>query len=101
MSGEIFECFEIKERQSLEYGAAGVVVIFRHAADVTPPQNGDPILLVRPDGWMFQSRAEDVRHESTQNATGFFVRGLKLTDVPAGTTVRWGQAVTEIQAKVA
>ena len=59
------------------------------------------MLLVRPDGWWFSGRAEDVRHEPAADATGLFLRALTKDDVPLGAAVRWGAEVVALQADVA
>ena len=101
MTGNVIDRFEIKGRVALEYGAEGLVVIFRHDPAAAPPAPGDPVLLVRDDGWLYRGNAEDVRFEPSSNASGLFLRGLRVADVPVGATIRWGQEVRELQNAVA
>ena len=101
MTGNIIDRFEMKGRAALEYGAEGLIVVFQHAADATPPAAGEPVLLVRSDGWLYHGKAEDVRNESAANSTGLFLRGLHLDDVPVGSLIRWGQDVRALQSAVA
>ena len=75
MTGTITDRFEIKGRGALEYGAAGVVIIFRHDKANSPPAAGDLVLLVRGDGWSYAGKAEDVRDEPSAMASGLFLRG--------------------------
>jgi hypothetical protein len=53
MRAKVVDSFEIKGRVAVEYGSAGVVVIFAAAAEgYEPPFAGEPVLVVKPDGWM-------------------------------------------------
>ncbi len=94
MTGTIIDRFEIKGRTALEYGAEGVVVIFKHEPLTEPPAMGDQVLLVRPDGWLYAGKAEDVRFMPSSSSSVFFLRGLNIGDVPVGAGVRWGQDAT-------
>ncbi|HEV2296418.1 MAG TPA: hypothetical protein VGR35_21420 [Tepidisphaeraceae bacterium] len=89
--------FEIKGRSALEYGAAGVVVIFRHDPSAAPPDAGEPVLLIRQDGWLYAGKAEDVRFEPSAKSSGLFLRGLHADDVPLGSLIRWGSEVRALQ----
>jgi len=101
MKGTITDRFEMKGRTALEYGAEGTVVIFRHEPGATPPVAGDPVLLVRPDGWLYAGKAEDVRFEPSATASGLFLRGLRKDDVPLGSEVRWGEEIAPLRGTVA
>jgi hypothetical protein len=101
MKGTITDRFEMKGRTALEYGAEGVVVIFRHDPHASPPAQGDAVLLVRPDGWLYAGKAEDVRFEPSAAASGLFLRGLTKEDVPLGAEVRWGQEIAPLRGAVA
>ncbi|HMO26609.1 MAG TPA: hypothetical protein PKB10_10095 [Tepidisphaeraceae bacterium] len=90
----------MKDRAALEYGAAGVVVIVDHA-DAAPPTDGEPVLLVRADGWFYRGRAEDVRVEPSARATGLFLRDLHADDVPIGSKLTWGAEVRVVENAVA
>jgi hypothetical protein len=93
MTGSVIDRFEIKDRVALEYGAAGVVIIFRHDPNSSLPTPGEAVLLVRQDGWLYAGRAEDVRHEPAAETSGLFLRGLHNDDVPIGSTLRWGNEI--------
>jgi hypothetical protein len=101
MTGNIKDRFEVKGRAALEYGAEGVVVIFEHDPGAAPPAAGDPVLLVRDDGWMYSGKAEDVRVEPSAKASGLFLRGLHVNDVPLGSVIRWGSEIQIVQNAVA
>jgi hypothetical protein len=101
MNATVIDRFEIKGRAALEYGAAGVVVIFRHDHGTALPAPGDPVLLVEQDGWSYFGRAEDVRDEPAAGASGLFLRDLCLSDVPIGTQLRWGNELRIPQSAVA
>jgi len=93
MTGTVKDRFEIKGRAALEYGAQGVVVMFEHDVTDVPPANGDPVLLLRDDGWLYTAKAEDVRFEASIRVSGLFLRGLHAEDVPIGSLIRWGNEV--------
>ena len=98
MKGKVSDRFEMKGRSALEYGAAGVVVIFQHDPNAPAPDVGEPVLLVRDDGWIFAGKAEDVRCEPDAKASGLFLRGLTKDQVPVGSTIRWGAEVRALQS---
>ena len=58
MTGNIIDRFEVKGRAALEYGASGTVVVFQHSPELRLPNSGDPVLLVRSDGWLYSGKAE-------------------------------------------
>lgn len=89
MTGTITDSFEIKGRTALEYGAAGVVIIVTLSRPGPFLATGDPVVLVRGDGWLYRGVAEDVR-ASGDVPCGLFLRGLTKSDVPIGSQVRWG-----------
>jgi hypothetical protein len=101
MTGTITDRFEIKGRSALEYGAAGVVIIFKHDKATSPPTAGDPVLLVRGDGWSYAGKAEDVRDEPAATASGMFLRGLTADEVPVGSLIRWGEEIIALKTAVA
>jgi len=101
MIGHVIDRFEIQGRAALEYGAEGTVVIFRRDPDTSLPNAGDPVLLVRNDGWLYSGKAEDIRDEPTASASGLFLRNLTREDVPVGSVVRWGEALRVLQSAVA
>lgn len=101
MTGTIVDRFEIKERTALEYGASGVVVMFRHTPSAALPKQGDPILLIRKDGWIYSARAEDVRHEPSGSSSGLFLRNLTSADVPLDSLIRWGDEIAQFHSAVA
>jgi hypothetical protein len=101
MNGTVTDRFEIKGRSALEYGAAGVVVIFRNDPSAVPPAAGESVLLVRQDGWLYTGKAEDVRFEPSTASCGVFLRGLHGDDVPLGSLIRWGSEVHALQTAVA
>jgi hypothetical protein len=101
MTGKIIDRFEMKDRTALEYGAAGVVVVFQHDASHKPPAAGESVLLVRADGWLYSGKAEDVRPEPAAGSCGLFLRGLHAGDVPVGSTIRWGAEINAVQSAVA
>jgi len=101
MTGNIIDRFEVKGRAALEYGASGTVVVFQHSPELRLPNSGDPVLLVRSDGWLYSGKAEDVRIETATSASGLFLRNLTMEDVPIGSIVRWGDELRLFQSAVA
>jgi hypothetical protein len=101
MTGTVKDVIEVKGRVALQYGAAGVIVIFSHDPSAPPPDVGDPVRLIRGDGWSYTGCAEDVRFEPSATASGMFLRELVRDDVPIGSTIQWGAEVTTPQAAVA
>ncbi len=101
MIGKVTDRIEMKGHAALEYGAEGVVVIFQHDQSEAPPRSGEAVLLVRSDGWIYSGKAEDVRFEPSAKASGFFLRGLHLDEVPLGSVIRWGVDIQGVQNAVA
>jgi hypothetical protein len=101
MTGIITDCFEIKGRGALEYGAAGVVVMFKADPAGAAPTIGDTVLVVRSDGWFYRGKAEDVRDARPKGEVGLFLRGLSRDDVPVGAEIKWGSEIAPIQTAVA
>lgn len=101
MSGTVTDHIEVKGRTALEYGAGGLVAIFAHDPGAALPRPGDPVLIVRSDGWLYRGKAEDVRHEPLGKASGLFLRDLTREDVPLGSSIRWGAEIQTLQSAVA
>ena len=85
---KVLDSFEVKGRVAIEYGAEGVIVIISPFEPDDAPIAGNPVLIIRPDGWMRTAAIGEVK---VQDVTpGFFIAGARRQDVPVGTQLVWG-----------
>lgn len=96
MQAEVVDSFEIKGRVALEYGAAGVVVIFSPLDAQEVPTEGELVFIVKPDGWMRSATIGEVK--LTSGAPGFFIPNLKADAVARDTRLRWGKDLNDVVA---
>jgi hypothetical protein len=92
MHAEVMDTIELKGRVAIEHGEQGVVVIFAQPPGMPEPRPGDPIMIVRPDGWMFRSVIREAK-EHGPDGRSVFMRGLTKSDVPIGAHLYWGDAL--------
>jgi hypothetical protein len=89
MEVTVCDSFEIKGRVALEYGAQGIVAVFSVEAADELPIPGEPLLIVRPDGWMRRATIGEVKQHGPDGRS-CFIKGLSRQDVPIGSRLRWG-----------
>jgi hypothetical protein len=91
MQSTIYDIIVIHQDAALRYGASGLVVMAKLNRGESPPNEGDEVLLVRPDGWAHTVIVADIRPHVDSFA--FFIADLKPSDVVLETRIQWGESV--------
>ena len=88
MEAVVYDSFDMSGRVAIEYGATGVVICFSSETAAEEPEQGQHVLVIRPDGWMTRAKFGEVKKSG--NAFSVFLPNLTKLEVPIESRVRWG-----------